>query len=370
LDVSAGLPNRYVTDVETSALDIDRLFVTHTGYKENDNTPLIHRSDDRGASWTSIAGDLPPIAINDMEAYPGNEDILFVATDGGVYFSLDGGADWERLGAGMPIVTVADISMDFPNGKLIAGTHARSMMSIELADIIPSQLAVTPPSDATICEGEALEIDVPGALVYSWSPTAGLSCSDCADPVVSPSATTTYTVTVADGLGHEEMYDFTITVIPEPDLPIISISGDTLYATGTGSSWEWYLDGVSLGIGSDDFFLPDVAGNYSVQMITADGCESGISASVNWTPALGLPVLDLEFNFAPNPVSSAARLSWNTLQELEVSILNIEGREVLRFQHVSSPLILDCSELPSGNYWVRAMDPQSGKVFRRQLNKQ
>ena len=35
-------------------------------------------------------------------------------------------------------------------------------------------------------------------IIYSWTPTIGLSCSDCPDPIASPNMTTIYTVTVTD----------------------------------------------------------------------------------------------------------------------------------------------------------------------------
>jgi len=40
---------------------------------------------------------------------------------------------------------------------------------------------------------------------YSWSPAAGLSCSDCANPMASPSENTTYVVTVTDKEGNTAM---------------------------------------------------------------------------------------------------------------------------------------------------------------------
>jgi len=36
---------------------------------------------------------------------------------------------------------------------------------------------------------------------YTWTPPAGLSCTNCPDPVASPTVTTTYTLTVTDSLG-------------------------------------------------------------------------------------------------------------------------------------------------------------------------
>ena len=49
---------------------------------------------------------------------------------------------------------------------------------------------------------------------YSWSPAVGLSCFDCADPVASPTTTTTYTVVATDSKGCSISNQLTISVIP------------------------------------------------------------------------------------------------------------------------------------------------------------
>lgn len=158
-NITAGLPDRYVSSVKASPNLADRVFVAHTGYKDNDFSPRLHRSDDRGDNWTPIAGDLPNLAINDIYILPGHQDsALFVATDGGIYGTLDGGQHWERLGTGMPIVPVYDLEINPVQRTLIAGTYARSIMTFPLdslqignnvstynpGGLKPPKLAVTP----------------------------------------------------------------------------------------------------------------------------------------------------------------------------------------------------------------------------------
>jgi WD40 repeat protein len=132
-NVSAGLPDRYVSSVKASTSDPNRLFVTQTGYRDNDFTPHIFRSDNLGATWAPIGGNLPTLAINDMYILPGHQDsVIFAATDGGVYITQNGGQLWERLGSGMPFVPVYDLDLNPDQKTLIAGTHARSIMTYPL----------------------------------------------------------------------------------------------------------------------------------------------------------------------------------------------------------------------------------------------
>lgn len=132
-NITAGLPERYVTDIAASPSDPNRVFVAQSGYRDNDFSAHIHRSDDHGATWTPIGGDMPNLAVNALQILPGHQDsVIFAGTDGGVYVTTNSGGHWERLGDGMPIVPVFDLDMNLQKKTLIAGTHARSIFSFPL----------------------------------------------------------------------------------------------------------------------------------------------------------------------------------------------------------------------------------------------
>lgn len=139
--ISTGLPKRYITDVKASPQFPNRVYVTHSGYRDNDFTPRIFRSDDRGATWQSVAGNLPNLAINHTCIIPGHQDtLLFVGTDGGVYGTLSGGGTWARLGNNMPMIPIYDLDYNPQRNELVAGSHARSILSFPLdsVGVLPS----------------------------------------------------------------------------------------------------------------------------------------------------------------------------------------------------------------------------------------
>lgn len=136
--ISNTLPDQYVTSVKGSPFDANTVYVTYSGYRDNDFLPRIHRSIDRGDTWEDISGDLPDLAINDLLILPiFSDSIMFVATDGGVYGTLNAGTNWERLGVNMPIITVYDLVVNEAKNELVAGTFARSIMSYPLDSIMP-----------------------------------------------------------------------------------------------------------------------------------------------------------------------------------------------------------------------------------------
>lgn len=134
-NITGILPNRYVTSIKASPRKDSVVYVTHSGYSYNDFIPHVHQSTDNGTTWQDISANLPQVAVNDILIYPLNDSLLFVATDAGVYASLDGGVGWTRLGSNMPIIPVFDLEFDPKHRKLIAGTHARSMMSYPIDSI-------------------------------------------------------------------------------------------------------------------------------------------------------------------------------------------------------------------------------------------
>ncbi len=147
-DISVGLPTRYVTDVVASPDQPNVVFVSHSGYKDGEFIPHLHRSDDRGNNWINISGDLPPLGVNDLFIMPNYAgQVIFAGTDGGLYATLDGGSHWERLGLGMPMVPVYDIAYNDVYNELVVGTHARSIYSFPLDSIgvsnMPLQVSIS-----------------------------------------------------------------------------------------------------------------------------------------------------------------------------------------------------------------------------------
>ncbi|HNM25980.1 MAG TPA: hypothetical protein PKL15_11140, partial [Saprospiraceae bacterium] len=137
------LPNRYVTSVSGSPTFGNRFFVTHSGFRDNENIPHIHRSDNNGVSWVDISGNLPQVPVNDLFVLPGHGDsILFAATDAGVYFSLNSGELWNRLGNNMPYIPVFDLEHNPVKNQLVAATHARGLWTIPIDSFL---LLQTPP---------------------------------------------------------------------------------------------------------------------------------------------------------------------------------------------------------------------------------
>ncbi len=136
VNISAGLPDRYITRITPSPSNKNSVFITLSGYREFEKTAHIWKSDNQGTTWKNISGDMPQVAVNDILVLENNKDsVLFAATDAGVYFSKNAGKNWLRLGGNMPIIPVFDIEYNPVKNQLFAGTFARSIMSFDLKNI-------------------------------------------------------------------------------------------------------------------------------------------------------------------------------------------------------------------------------------------
>ena len=135
-EIKEGLPERYVTSIKASPIFPETVYTTLSGYRDNENTPFVFRSEDGGDSWENIAGDLPPVAVNDIIILPGHQDsVLIIANDAGVYASLNSGVNWERLGGNFPAIPVYDLVYNLINNQVVAASHGRSILSFDLDNI-------------------------------------------------------------------------------------------------------------------------------------------------------------------------------------------------------------------------------------------
>ncbi len=132
--VSATLPNRWVTSVEADPEDANSAYVTFSGFRYGENIGHVYKTTDLGNNWTDITGDLPDIPINDIIATPLFGD-LYIATDIGVFYSINDGINWELLGTEMPNVVITDLDYHPPTNILLAATYGRGMYKISLEEI-------------------------------------------------------------------------------------------------------------------------------------------------------------------------------------------------------------------------------------------
>ena len=116
-DKLPGVPDMFfVNDIKADLFDPDTVYVVVDDHKSGDFSPYVLKSSNRGRSWRSIAGDLPErhVAWRLVQDHV-KSNLLFLGTEFGVFFSVQGGNQWVKLSGGAPNIPFRDLAD--PNGS-------------------------------------------------------------------------------------------------------------------------------------------------------------------------------------------------------------------------------------------------------------
>jgi len=225
----------------------------------------VYVTKDAGVTWEAVgaqaitAGGLPKVpaysmVIDRTPSLGAPNGKMYLATEVGVFVSLDDGANWSRFGAGMPNVPVVDLKLDTdrvnPDGSITEGLHVlaaatlgRGIYTINTAafSFIPDQvidedtptpvipMTINDPTGTTVYNITLTSNNqtlIPNAnIVLSGTginrtvqvtPAANLNDVNAGGPV-------TITVTLTSGT-FTYTQTFTVSVTPVNDLPTITLA--------------------------------------------------------------------------------------------------------------------------------------------------
>lgn len=133
IDKFPGVPETtYVSDIFTSQFNENVIYVTFNNHKNNDFKPYVIKSTDKGATWKLISSNLPengPVwTINEDHKNP---NLLFVGTEFGAFFTINGGEKWIQFKSGLPTIAVRDIEIQRRENDLILGTFGRGIYILD-----------------------------------------------------------------------------------------------------------------------------------------------------------------------------------------------------------------------------------------------
>jgi photosystem II stability/assembly factor-like uncharacterized protein len=126
-DEFPGVPDlTYVADVLASRHDANTVYAVFNNHKAGDFRPYVLKSTDRGRNWRSVTGDLPDrhITWSIVEDHE-SADLLFVATEFGLFFTVDGGRKWIELKGGVPTIAFRDLEIQRRENDLVGASFGR-----------------------------------------------------------------------------------------------------------------------------------------------------------------------------------------------------------------------------------------------------
>lgn len=201
-------------------------------------------------------------------------------------------------GTGNNADLAAAILLDNSGNVIITGSSKGSGSLEDYQTIKYCQFTASAGNDVSICPGAStpLAASGSGAVSYSWTPTSGLSNPLIANPVATPTVTTSYIVAVTNGSGCVDMDTVVVSVIPLPT-PSIAPNGATTFCTGgnvkltsvTAPFYKWSTAPTD----TLQSITVSTSGTYSVTIKNSIGCSATTSIGVTVNP---LPTVDAGLN--------------------------------------------------------------------------
>lgn len=217
------------------------------------------------------------------------------------------------------------------------------------------------PSTTTVCEGQSLQLNTQvsggsGNYTYSWdSYPTGFSSTD-ANPTVTPTENTTYSVTVTDGI-MQGTSTVNITVLPAAQASFSYTTNQlVVYFTNTSTyanSYYWtFGDGMFATMANPSHtYLSD--GDYVVTLIATNTCSSDtISQTIH------VAVSEVSTNnmqnvvVYPNPVKETLIIEFVIDVKSEVSVYTLDGRFVKNETFNSKQCSMNMQNFEQGVYII------------------
>ncbi|MDD3875114.1 MAG: PKD domain-containing protein [Bacteroidales bacterium] len=164
-------------------------------------------------------------------------------------------------------------------------------------------------NDTTICPGSDVQLFSSGGISYVWSPGYGLTDSLIANPIATPSQTTTYTVQVTDSIGCIASASVTIS-IGQSVIADFTSSGfcqgqptsffdSSIDSSGQITDWNWnFGDGLSSTSTQNPTHQYVQPGTYAVLLVVSNnlGCMDSIQQTITINPQPQVSFVTDSFN--------------------------------------------------------------------------
>ena len=137
-NISSNLPNRWVTRIVVDYSNPAIAFVSFSGLRWDSDLRYIFKTDDFGATWTDITGNLPNLPINCIEVNKDDNNLLYVGSDIGAYYTTNGGENWSVMALGLPNTPVFDIKVHYADELIFVATYGRGAYKIPFSGLVSS----------------------------------------------------------------------------------------------------------------------------------------------------------------------------------------------------------------------------------------
>lgn len=128
-----GVPETaFVNDIKADLYDESTVYVALDNHKFGDFKPYLLKSKNKGRSWEPMVGNIPERTlvwrIVQDHVKP---ELFFLATEFGIYFTIDAGEKWMKLKGGLPTISFRDLAIQKRENDLVGASFGRSFYILD-----------------------------------------------------------------------------------------------------------------------------------------------------------------------------------------------------------------------------------------------
>jgi len=287
-------------------------------------TGRIMTSTDAGLTWSTT--ETAPFLIWGVTAL--SESEAWACGDGAhIYHTTNSGRIWYRQSCGVDDDALVDdiVFTDATHGWAVGSGIYRYTGT---TDVLP----VSAGPDRTICVGDAVQLTATEGSIYVWEPADGLSCTDCREPIATPTTTTAYTVTVYTEDGCSGHASVTVNVLPTPTAAVAETAyslcpgGSVQLSASGGTTYHWEpIAGLDDPDVADPIASPSTTTTYVV-FVSNGSCTDVASATVT----VGAPTAHIVLpDTIADPHDRGYRIPIRTLAPIEVTGCPIDSFSIV-----------------------------------------
>ncbi len=154
-----------VSTVEPGHFNVATAYAVEDCHLVGDNHPHVYLTDDGGASWRSIASNLPSnFFVRSVREDRHDRNLLFAGTQRGVFVSFDRGASWQSLRLNMPASAVYDLETVPQTDDLLVASHGRGVWILDDLGALRGLPAARASATATMFAPRT------AYLMWQWAP--------------------------------------------------------------------------------------------------------------------------------------------------------------------------------------------------------
>lgn len=132
----SSLPNvpatAFVNDIKADLHDANTVYVVLDNHKFGDYKPYLLKSSNGGKSWKPITNGIPEnnLLWRIVQDHV-NPNLMFLATEYGIYVTLNQGEKWTKFSEGLPTISFRDLAIQKRENDLVAASFGRGFYILD-----------------------------------------------------------------------------------------------------------------------------------------------------------------------------------------------------------------------------------------------